>query len=434
MTNSRRNYRIVQLRANLGLTQAQLAERVTDVVRKTGPRWHNALLPGDYIARLEGGRITWPNATYRAALRTVLGVTTDAELGLYCQRVPAVRPEDDTVRRRDFLTTLPAAALTTTPLTELIATATTPAPAPHRVGLEHASQVRDLALGAGRLDHLYGGGMARDILATQVRWAVGLLDAHVDRAAEAEVTAAAGDLCVIAAWSAHDGGDDRTAQRYYLAALRCAERADDWDLRARALNGMARGAAYAGLGDDALTYAQHAQLRSDRLTPLRRASLALAEAHAHGQLGDARSALAAISRAEHEFGAANAADEPTWLATFFTRAEILGDSAHVLYDLARRGHHVDRAIDTLRNSVAAYPDNYPRSRSLSAARLATLLMHHGDPAEAATIGNTVLDTTQRLRSNRLTDTIRHLHRSAARHQGAAAVDAMRHRTTHTLTT
>ncbi|MGH3622557.1 MAG: hypothetical protein ACRDQ5_12310, partial [Sciscionella sp.] len=39
-------------------------------------------ISGNYISRMERGNVRWPNAAYRSALRHVLGVATDAELGL----------------------------------------------------------------------------------------------------------------------------------------------------------------------------------------------------------------------------------------------------------------------------------------------------------------------------------------------------------------
>jgi hypothetical protein len=61
------------------LSRAELADAVNSwVFRRTG---RVVQLSGNYIGKLERGIFRWPNADYRAGLRAVLGVATDAELG-----------------------------------------------------------------------------------------------------------------------------------------------------------------------------------------------------------------------------------------------------------------------------------------------------------------------------------------------------------------
>jgi hypothetical protein len=63
-------------------------ERVTD-------------LDGNYIGKLERGIIRWPQATYRKALRAVLGAAQDCDLGFYRPR--RTGSTADTVNRQQFL-------------------------------------------------------------------------------------------------------------------------------------------------------------------------------------------------------------------------------------------------------------------------------------------------------------------------------------------
>jgi hypothetical protein len=75
------------------LSRQELAEAVNaSVFEQTGRR---CFLDGRYIATLERGETRWPSARYRAALRAVLGATTDAEIGLFIIR-GAGRPEETT--------------------------------------------------------------------------------------------------------------------------------------------------------------------------------------------------------------------------------------------------------------------------------------------------------------------------------------------------
>lgn len=63
------------------MSRAELAERVNLHLWRTNDR--EPCLDADAVARHERGVVRWPNAQYREALRTVLGVGTDAELGFY---------------------------------------------------------------------------------------------------------------------------------------------------------------------------------------------------------------------------------------------------------------------------------------------------------------------------------------------------------------
>jgi hypothetical protein len=78
------NHKLRAKRLIAGLTESQLAEAVARLIcTQTG---HGAALDGNYISKLERGRITWPNSVYRAALREFFDAASDAELGFYSAR------------------------------------------------------------------------------------------------------------------------------------------------------------------------------------------------------------------------------------------------------------------------------------------------------------------------------------------------------------
>jgi hypothetical protein len=66
-------------------------QEVADAVNAyLAARGFNGGVDGAYVGKLERGVHRWPQALYREALRAVLGVSSDAELGLYiCRRVRA---------------------------------------------------------------------------------------------------------------------------------------------------------------------------------------------------------------------------------------------------------------------------------------------------------------------------------------------------------
>ena len=82
MTLRTRNERIRTLRHARGWTQEQAADAVADAVCTATSRGRPNGIDAQWISRLERGEVRWPNADYRAALRTVYGAATDAELGL----------------------------------------------------------------------------------------------------------------------------------------------------------------------------------------------------------------------------------------------------------------------------------------------------------------------------------------------------------------
>jgi transcriptional regulator with XRE-family HTH domain len=75
------NEKLRALRDAQGWTQADAASAVADEVRAATGEIPDGI-DAAWIGRLERGRLRWPNAESRAALRTVYGAATDAELGL----------------------------------------------------------------------------------------------------------------------------------------------------------------------------------------------------------------------------------------------------------------------------------------------------------------------------------------------------------------
>ncbi|MCA1705344.1 MAG: hypothetical protein LC808_19635, partial [Actinobacteria bacterium] len=362
----------------------------------------------EYIGRLERGVVTWPNAEYRAAFQQHFGVASPRELGFYCRRSQPQPVEADKVKRRVFISTLPLPLVASAgePLARLVHLANSePTDLPRRVGAEHVAQVRELVSQAYQLDHQWGGGQVREILGAQMRWAVGLLEAAVDPAVSDDLHSAVGWLAAQSGWSCHDVGANGAAQRYIEVAVRCAEQADDWDLRAYAYSDLSRILAYGGDGDMALTASQQSQIRSDRLTPLTRAFLASVEARAHAKRNDGQSAIAAVRRAEEHFTAIVPANETSENLLFLPPTKLAGDTGHALWPVAMRGQHVGTTLELLRSAADSYPSHKARARALCELRLASLMFAQGDPAEAITVATSALDHAGTLRSQRIRDNL-----------------------------
>lgn len=390
----------------------------------------------EYIGRLERGVVTWPHARYRDAFQRHFGVASPGELGFYCRRSQPRRVEADTVRRRVFFNAVPLPlVMSGEPLTRLVNLAhAEPDPIPRLVGREHVEQVRAMVTQAQELANRLGGGQVRDLLGFQIRWAVGLLGANVDPAVSDELHSAVGWLSGFGGWNCHDVGADTAAQHYFEVALHCGEQGGDWVHRADVYSCLARMFVYRGEGEAALTAAQQSQLRSDRLTPLARASAVAVEASAYGVRGDVQSALAAVGRAEEHFAAVVPANEAPIMLVYFSPAWLASDSGYALLPLALRGQHVQTTIGLLRSGVEFSHPGRARGRALDELRLAWLLFVQGDPAEAVAVATGALDNAGTVRSRRIVDLLNTLQRLAAdpRYRGVPGLVPLRQRLTDTL--
>ncbi|MEV6949246.1 helix-turn-helix domain-containing protein [Streptomyces sp. NPDC051172] len=127
-------------------------------------------------------------------------------------------------------------------------------PLPDVVRPEDIEQVRSASSVLAKWDNLYGGGgIVRSSLIGQLNWARGLLEADYAPAIEAELFTEVGRLAIVMGASAFDAYAHRDAARLLRFGQRCAEHADNWHLRATALNWLARQAIWCGEPDHGLT-------------------------------------------------------------------------------------------------------------------------------------------------------------------------------------
>ena len=381
----------------------------------------------NYIGKLERGVIRWPCRLYREAFRAVLRVEADAHLGLHGRRKRSVSVGD--VDRQQFLRLTGSVAVL--PWLDLFGPST-PTPAPVKVTRVEIEQVRNAAAVFSSWDNAYGGGLAREAVLAQLRWSAKLLDASCDEALRPELFAAVAYLGGVAGFMAFDAYAHDDARRSFRFSLACAEQSGDWHLRARMLNLTARQAVWCGQPEQALTSAEMALVRSDRLTATERASLHTVRARALAKLRRTQEALAAVGAADDAFAHNNPAVDPLWMS-FYDSAQHHGDTGHALFDLSTQGRRT-QAAQRLAHSVAHHAPSYVRSRAISHVKLAGLLMATGDPREAAAIGQKALDAADGLRSRRAVDYLWELHGFAGRHPKVTEAVELRNRISETLGT
>ncbi|MGH3718166.1 MAG: XRE family transcriptional regulator [Pseudonocardiaceae bacterium] len=412
------------------LSRQELAELVNTWIWKH----HNKKkvgLTASYIGKLEQGSIRWPGILYREAFRAIFGVSTDSALGFVNSRRKVVKL--DNVKRREAVQTatlLGVGALTLEePVTALLTLLEggEPIPIPARVSATDIEQTRIAAEVFQSWSFTYGGGLARETVRAQLRWSAGLLHATCPDRLQPELFSAVGNLADVAAYIALDAGADEEARRVFRFALTCAERAEDWTLRATVLTDMAVQAIWAGQPDEGLTLTEFALVRADdRLASTEQAMPHTDRARALAKMRRVDEALTAIGTADECFGRSDPGDESPLMA-YYDVAYHTAITGHALFDLAILGRDHGEATKRLTAAVTGLTTGCARPRARCLTKLATLTMATGDPLHAATIGAEALDTAGTIRSRYTADELRELSRYAAAHQHLDEVAHLRHR-------
>ncbi|MBV9141446.1 MAG: XRE family transcriptional regulator [Pseudonocardiales bacterium] len=410
-----------------GLSRQELAELVNDWIWKH----HRTEVDFDrnYIGKIEQGVIRWPGAMCREALREILSVSADSELGFVNARArrQAVKLEEvDKAKRQKFVhtTTLGGVSLLGEPVAAMLE-GITARPTPRRVGASDIAQIRDATQAFESLERAYGGEAVLGAALGELHWSAGLLEAICPERLRPELHAAVGYLANVVGFMAVDAAAHEEARQIYAFALACAEQAKDWNLRAEILSSMAKQAIWTGQPDEGLTLAEFALVRADRLTPAGRSLLHTDRARALAKMRRVQESLSAVGTADEHFAHSAPENEPPWWGYYNTaRHDQL--TGQPLVDLAILGHDPGEATTRLTAAVAGQPD-HPGCRAICLSKLASLTMATGDPLQAVMIGTEALEVAGTLRSHRTTEELRELFRHAAAHQDLGEVAELRHR-------
>ncbi|MFE0026860.1 XRE family transcriptional regulator [Amycolatopsis sp. NPDC059021] len=382
------------------LSRQELADQVNTHLWKT--RALRAEIDAGYVGKLERGVIRWPGGHYREAFRAVLGAATDAQLGFRNTR-RAVAPLPDgagIAGHGDRLDAFPAAV---------------PRPVPGTVGDSHIREVEGAAELFGRWDQVHGGWSMLEGALAQARWASHLVRADCPERLRGRLYRGLADLVGTCAFKLFDSGAHEEAYRHFRFALTCAEEAGDGHRRAKILARLVRLALWTGQPDRALTVAEYALVRADRLSPARQAMLHAAHAKALAANLRGQEALRAIGAADEAFHQAPDDDSDALWADLYTAAHHAGETGEALATLQASG--LGRFTDDARFAVAraGFGERYPRARVLAELQFAALVMATGDPVEAALVGNDAVDSAELIRSERVGRFLRALDRNAGRY-------------------
>jgi len=269
---------------------------------------------GNYLGKLERGVIRWPGRYYREALRAILGVSADSQLGFSNPRRAVLKLAP--IEGDQFIHDLDTSPVALSPASSLPGSGE-PTPAPARVRATDIEQIHTAAQVFASWDHSYGGGPIRDAVLAQLHSTVGLLKATCPSQLCEQLHSAVGYLAHTCAFIAFDAYAHHDARRIFRFALASAEKVGNWHLRAKILSSMARQAIWTGRPDEGLTYAEHALVRADRLTATEQAMLHTARGRALAKMGRVRDTLIAVGTADDHFAHADPRERSAlgWVTT-----------------------------------------------------------------------------------------------------------------------
>lgn len=104
----------------------------------------------------------------------------------------------------------------------------------------------------------------------------------------------------------------------------------------------------------------------------------------------------------------------------------MGSTGKALIPVALERERIELAAPRIRRAVQLQHDDYPRSRTFSLTRLATITMRLGDPTEAAALGFKATENAKLFRSTRIHDELRTLANAATTFRHIGDVAELRH--------
>jgi hypothetical protein len=404
------------------MSRAELAEGVNSYLWEASNRKRRYSLDEHAIGRYERGEIRWPSAAYRQGLRAELNASTDADLGFW----PTRRGNTTSSGAQTMLVVDYSGAVDIgMGPTDFLARITAETPVPQRIGWSEVESVRATTRAVAMSENLHGGGLSAEAGISQLRWSGRLLEVTASNDVRRAMFEAVGNLSSVVAFSAFDIADHPTADQCFQFALWCADQGGSWALRANTLAEMSRKAVYLGAIDKALSLIEFAQVRSDRVSATAQAMMSAIRARLLALLGRHDEARAEVDRADTRFADRDPAADPPWLC-YYDEAEHHGSTGRALIPVAREMNSVELAAPRLEAAIRLHNAAYPRSRTFSRTRLASLMMASGDPHEAIPIGRQALIDATPLRSKRIVSELHGLARAAEQHALIGDVAELRH--------
>lgn len=331
---------------------------------------------GRTVRDWKAGRVRWPNAATRAALKQVTGLDA-TDLGFTPRaNAPAAltpsAPSEDPLHRRTFVTRLPAAALAATPIA-----------ARPTIGTADVQRLRQNLADLWEMDDQHGGGPTLEKAATGLSNCTEELQrtGTATSRVRSRLYALAATFTATAMWAAVDSRRLDRAQRHMEKAVALAGLSGDGQVQhqiwryASMLAGQQERWVDAVAASEAATSAS-AHRKDPLYASLSHARLAVSLPGT----GDHTRALRAVERAEAAFERADPGEWRPASMDFYTRSELDGliGITHLRMDQPERAeYHLHRCIAALR------PDQH-RNRAYYAVHVAFAQLAQGDAEQACT--------------------------------------------------
>ncbi|WP_245645803.1 hypothetical protein [Pseudonocardia acaciae] len=383
------------------MTRQELAEAINAYVYRASGGKQVTAVDFNHVGKWERGTIRWPAARYRAALRAILDVATDRDLGF--ARPARGKPGD--VDRKKFLKT----ALGTSAGAVLA-----------RFALVGSGDSGDLlrAVSGPTADYRR---MEQEVSSDRLAPAV---DAHLSLATAVvgnQLRTSSGhavlaEIAGLSAWLAADRGDGATARRRYADAIRHAGRAHHPLLTSYMTASLGHFAVESGDPRQGMTLLDRAAAQLDPSAPsTARAWLASLHAVAYATLGNRQATYAALRTAENATSRPHG--EPVWPWVFsFDRDKAARYQAEALAGLG-----------DFRAAAAAFeavsPSGGPKPRALAQVKRARALAAIGDVERSCALALEALRVGLDYSSERVTSRVRAFRASLpVRTRAAGALD------------
>ncbi|MGW4770798.1 hypothetical protein ACWEO2_22500 [Nocardia sp. NPDC004278] len=357
------------------MTRQELADAVNDhVFRATNKR---GAVDERHIGKWERGETTWPRKHYRAALRAVLNIATDAELGFTRHRQSV---DDEDVNRKQFLTStlvVGAAVLTNAAPTE--------------------SGLLDTMAGPTANYRRMESSVPSDRLWPAVEAHLSLVSGIVhDRLRTASGYRTLSEVAGLAAWLAADRGDDATARQRYSDAIGYAERTHHPLLVAYMTASLGHYAVETGDGRAGLSLLHTASAQLGHDAPDSAAAwMSSLLAVAYAATGDRKGTLAALARAERLANRQRGEAQWPWVFVF--------DGAKAArYQASALGRLGDHRAARAAFMAAGPALGAEKSRALAQVEHAHVLAGSGDIEAGCTLAAEALRVGLELHSERIT--------------------------------
>jgi hypothetical protein len=199
--------------------------------------------------------------------------------------------------------------------------------------------------------------------------------------------------CDLGAW------DEAARLQRYAQAL--SEEAGNWSLRAGAMADQVHTALWAQRPDDALTVAELALAREDRIGAAERAMLHGLRARVLAKMdGREQDVVREVTLADDCYAQVDPTQPvPTWMP-YYIRAEHDATLAEALADVGVQREVIEGADARYQSSVAGFGPTYRRSAALAALGNTRLHIVDGDLDRAGVVGADAVDRASAVRSRR----------------------------------